>query len=423
METVSSCSSSFRDCNTDMELLLEAFGSSFSLETLTSAYSQANSNVEMAGVILCELQGATAVSQESKDGMDVAYLSSVGLSTEGNGTGPADNHVPGLKSTMSTNEFPRIQSSEMHANESLTASCSNTGKDDNMHEDIGEFLFRMLGDGFQLDTKVIHEVLGFCGYDLEKSVEKLVDLSASTLEKSDDVSVCAEKEMYVYLKNGSISEKSQSGVSLSNDRLVRQNGKESRKKNNDKYDLQREILGALFSGPERVEQIPKKTSARSRRSRMHGRTAVEPVKETNIEKTFVTVKPLAGHNEVEEKEDENSFPVLRQAVKENWATMKDYCKAATDAYAKGDRVRAYKLMKECQFYNRKAREADEKSAHKLTETSSEDELLLDISTFELKEAIKLLKVQLSNFAGILSYLKVFVGDDGGENRKKRLCRF
>lgn len=143
-----------------MELLLEAFGSSFSLETLTSAYSQANSNVEMAGVILCELQGATAVSQESKDGMDVAYLSSVGLSTEGNGTGPADNHVPGLKSTMSTNEFPRIQSSEMHANESLTASCSNTGKDDNMHEDIGEFLFRMLGDGFQLDTKVIHEVLG-----------------------------------------------------------------------------------------------------------------------------------------------------------------------------------------------------------------------------------------------------------------------
>ncbi|XP_021726103.1 putative nuclear RNA export factor SDE5 isoform X1 [Chenopodium quinoa] len=452
MEAASSCNSSSRDCNRDMELLLEAFGSTFSLETLASAYSQANSNVDLVGVILYELQGTTAATHKSKDGINATSLSSLDLCAEGtskylcidegNGKGAANNYVTGnsggecLKSIMATNESTkfqssevhsnesiRIQSSEVHSNESFSASCNNAGKDDSLHADIEDFLFKMLGDGFQLDTQMIHQVLGLCGYDLEKSMETLVDLSASTLEKSDDVvSGCAEKEMYVYLKNGPNSNKLQSGSSLSNDGLVKENNKESRRKNNANYDLQKEILGSLFSAPERVEKLPRKTSVRS--SRTYGRTAVEPVIETSIEQTFVALKPLADYNEVIDKYDEDSFPALRQAVKEYWTIMKEYCKAATAAYSKGDREKADKLMKECQFYNRKARDADEKSAKKVLESRPEDEVLLDISTLELKEAIKLLKRHLSNLSGIptIRYLKVSVGDDGEENKKKRLKR-
>ncbi|KMS97978.1 hypothetical protein BVRB_4g096960 isoform A [Beta vulgaris subsp. vulgaris] len=500
----------------DMELLLEAFGSSFSLETISSAYSQASRNVELAGVILYELQGTTAVSYESKDGMDAASTSSSNLISDGiskyqyiaeesisglsvnnaisgisggqhlkstnasskihsfdmhsnkslaashSNTGKDDNMhgmdaastsssnlisdgtskyqyiaeesvtglsvnndisgISGGQYLKSTNASSKIHSFDMHPNKSLAASHSNTGKDDSMHADIEDFLFQMLGDGFQLDMKMIHEVLGLCGYDLEKSMETLVDLSASTLEKSDDVvSKSAEKEMY--LKIGSFSEKSQSGSSLSNNRLAKQKGKESRKKNNGKYDLQQEILGALFAAPERVEELPKKTSARTRGPRTYGRTAVEVSKETEIEQSFVTVKPLAGRSEVEDKEDENSFPVLRQAVKEHWSTMKEYYKAATDAFTEGDQVRAYKLMEKGQFFNRKAREADEKSGQKLLERRDE-EMLLDISTLEPREAIKLLKLHLSNLAGIstIRYLKITVGDDSGENKKVCLKR-
>lgn len=83
----------------------------------------------------------------------------------------------------------------------------------------------------------------------------------------------------------------------SNNRLAKQKGKESRKKNNGKYDLQQEILGALFAAPERVEELPKKISARPRGPRTYGRTAVEVSKETEIEQSFVAVKPLAGRSE------------------------------------------------------------------------------------------------------------------------------
>ncbi|KAL2944228.1 putative nuclear RNA export factor SDE5 [Bienertia sinuspersici] len=444
MEAVSTCNPALSDCNRDMEHLLEAFGSSFSLESIASAYTQASHNVDLAGVILYELQGASALSYESKDDTQATSISQLPLS-------PEDSSKYPYMTKQNDKILPtRNYISGISGGESLKSTnggSRNTGKDGSLHADVEEFIFKMLGDGFQFDMKKIHEVLGHCGYDLEKSMETLVDLSASTLEKSDDVvSRCAEKE--VHLKTGSVSEDSQASSSLreitfysifsydnghylniifsciyNNERMVKQNGKESRKKNKEKHDLQREILGALFTTPGRVEELPKKASIGTRRVRTYGRKAVEPVKETVIEQTFVSVKPLAGHNEAVNEEDENSFSVLRQAVKENWAAMKEYYKAATDAFTKGDEARAYKLMEEGHFYNKKARKADEKSAQKLLETR-DDEMLLDISTLEPKEAIKLLKLHLTNLAGIptIRFLKVCVGNDDGESKKGCLKR-
>lgn len=48
--------------------------------------------------------------------------------------------------------------------------------------------------------------------------------------------------------------------------------------------------------------------------------------------------------------------------------MKEYYKAAAEAYANGDQERAFKLIKEGQFYRAKAVEADEKSTQKNLET-------------------------------------------------------
>ncbi|KAL2944229.1 putative nuclear RNA export factor SDE5 [Bienertia sinuspersici] len=383
MEAVSTCNPALSDCNRDMEHLLEAFGSSFSLESIASAYTQASHNVDLAGVILYELQGASALSYGSKDDTQATSISQLPLS-------PEDSSKYPYMTKQNDKILPtRNYISGISGGESLKSTnggSRNTGKDGSLHADVEEFIFKMLGDGFQFDIKKIHEVLGHCGYDLEKSMETLVDLSASTLEKSDDVvSRCAEKE--VHLKTGSVSEDSQASSSL------------------------------------RVEELPKKASIGTRRVRTYGRKAVEPVKETVIEQTFVSVKPLAGHNEAVNEEDENSFSVLRQAVKENWAAMKEYYKAATDAFTKGDEARAYKLMEEGHFYNKKARKADEKSAQKLLETR-DDEMLLDISTLEPKEAIKLLKLHLTNLAGIptIRFLKVCVGNDDGESKKGCLKR-
>ena len=75
------------------------------------------------------------------------------------------------------------------------------------------------------------------------------------------------------------------------------NGEELSKKEKDKYDLQREILGSLFTAPERAQEKPKRTIPRNRvvsRSSAFGRPVVEPLKETKIEETFVAIKPLGA---------------------------------------------------------------------------------------------------------------------------------
>ncbi|CAO2836077.1 unnamed protein product [Amaranthus hypochondriacus] len=433
MATASSLNSSFSSCNRDMDLLVEAFGASFSLEIISSAYSRASHNVDLAGVMLYELQETNAVTHEFKNDVATTSMLSLELSSgdivrhrynaKGNGKGlPQRNSVSVnsrgeyMKSTPFTNGSSEIPSYEEPSNQ--TASRINAGKDDSMHADFEDFLFRMLGDGFQLDKKTIHEVLGLCGYDLEKSMGALVDLSASTLEKSDDV-VSGSIGIELHPKVGSVLPVSL----LSDDRIVKKNRKESRKKSNDKQDLEKEILGALFTAHERQEELPRKTRLRTLKRRLYGRIVAEPMKGTEIEQTFVSVKPIEDYAEVEDEEDENSFSVLRQAVKENWTTMKEYYKAATVAYTKGDQERANKLIKEGQFYNRKAREADDLSTQKILEPRKE-EMSLDISLCEPKEAIKLLKLQLSIFAGIpsFSFLKVTVGDGDKESRKGCLKR-
>ncbi|XP_022643009.1 putative nuclear RNA export factor SDE5 [Vigna radiata var. radiata] len=48
-------------------------------------------------------------------------------------------------------------------------------KHDQLHQNMEDFLFKMLGDGFQLDRNMIRQVLDTCGYDIQKlmPLEKL----------------------------------------------------------------------------------------------------------------------------------------------------------------------------------------------------------------------------------------------------------
>lgn len=429
METFSSCSSPPGDCNRDIELLCEAFGSAFSLEAIASAYSQARHNVDMAGAILYDLQGRTSTMAHQFKDVEAASISmSEGASqclhpSDGN----VVSHVPSkIVSLVPQGEHlkPILYSRSVTSkvNESYATSWSSMGKDDNsMNRDMEEFLFKILGDGFQLDRKMIHEVLGLCGYDLEKSMETLVDLSASSLGKSDDVlSRTTEREKY--LKVGSCQDPESSELPDSSVRSVIHNGEELCNKKKDEYDLQREILGSLFTAPERAQEKPKRSIPRNRvvsRSSAFGRPVIEPLKETKIEETFVAIKPLGVPGE--EEEDENSYHALRQAVSKYWALMKEYYKAAAEAYAEGDQERAFKLIKEGQFYRAKAVEADEKSTQKNLETRCrEDQVLLNMSTYTPKEAVKNLRRNLLIFAGIPNtrYLKLTVGNDDAQSRKK-----
>ncbi|XP_028091998.1 putative nuclear RNA export factor SDE5 [Camellia sinensis] len=83
--------------------------------------------------------------------------------------------------------------------------------------------------------------------------------------------------------------------------------------------------------------------------------------------------------------------------------MKEYYKAAIEAFAQGDHARASKLLEEGQFFHGKAREADEESAQMITQArngETEDTVSLDLHNQGDKEAIRLLKCHLSSLSGI-----------------------
>ncbi|KAF2286009.1 hypothetical protein GH714_009635 [Hevea brasiliensis] len=127
-----------------------------------------------------------------------------------------------------------------------------------------------------------------------------------------------------------------------------------------------------------------------------------------------------------DEEDDNSYEVLRIAVKEHRNTMKEYYKAAIDAFVKGDHARAHKLLEQGQFFNKKAREADDKSCQKLIETSRDDEVVsVKLHDLEPKESLDLMRRHLTSLCGIpsIKYLRVIMesnGEDTTKGKRKKL---
>ncbi|XP_072057389.1 putative nuclear RNA export factor SDE5 isoform X8 [Arachis hypogaea] len=380
----------------DLSVLLESFGSLFSLEDIASAYCEAKRNVNMAAEILCassnsdELKGTisepakvssasefpNSLHGERNSGAVKSKPHRVSLGTVSGVVGkeyihPKKMPTQGVKSKPSKIDAKELPESEIWSERDSLKIEAAKGS---MRDDVVNFLFQMLGDGFELDKDKIHDVLGLCGYDVKKTMEELLDMSASTLEKGDD------------------------DHGLAGENLKDQHPD--------------------VSSESRSEEQPKhRLPVRSTPYR-YGRRVVRIPEDTPKVQQSTTVVPQVIKEESDE--DENSYNVLRRAVRENWATMKEYYSAAVDAFAKGDYARADRLMEQGHFYNRMAREADEKSAQKLLQSSesNDDAIPLDLSEHEPKEALRLVKFHLTTLSGIhsIKYLKVIVGT-GDEDKK------
>ncbi|XP_021599541.1 putative nuclear RNA export factor SDE5 isoform X2 [Manihot esculenta] len=302
----------------------------------------------------------------------------------------------------------------------------NPSKNDHMYKDIENFLFRMLGDGFQLERDDIRGVLDKCGYDMQKSMEKLLDVSAVT---SDEESKCRGKSTGKIFDLHSNSEEHsyQNKVPLVNSLRGDANGisninygglPEQERRN----DLEKEVLVALFNGDDRPQQSSRKASQAARRAKVLGELAVELPGDFTFEHKTVSVGSKQDKCNDEDEDEEDNYQQLRRAVKEYRVTMKEYYKAAADAFAKGDHDRFNKLMDEGQLFNEKARKADEESSKKIFETKNvdtKDELPLDLHDHDAKEAMRLLKRHLSTLSGIpsIKYLKVIIETDEEDTSK------
>ncbi|GMJ10194.1 silencing defective 5 [Hibiscus trionum] len=450
-----------------LKVVLDAFGSKFSLEDIASAYYEAKGNVNVTGDILyAKNHGSTSIATTNTYGNKsvVASTTPVELlsgwesestaSPECTSSNLNTGAIKSKRCSVSTGSVAGVIGKNYVKPRSSRTDCSDTTKpvkidskdlpisviwseedpssrttkNGTTYGDLEKFLFQMLGDGFQLEKSVIQEVLVSCGFDVYKSMDKLLDMSAATLEKSDDViGIAAEKFMGRCLENESFlirgKPQSKDFSQCEEAASMMRNPKRSPRVNKEKVTQEKEILEALFTVAERSEEETERNRVvrAVRRAKAFGEVVTEPLKDTDTSLTKNVVEMLKVSKDDGHDDDENSYDALRQAVKEYWITMKEYYKAAAEAYAEGDEARATKLMELGHFFNRKARDTDERSSAKMLESScTDDEIMsLDLRNFEPKEAVNLLRIHLTSVSGIptIKYLRITVGTIEEDTKK------
>lgn len=438
-----------------LKCLLDAFGSVFSLEEIASAYCKASRNADLAGEILYGMQesssGSSATTLDSS-GADVrtegSSESSDGCSLENSfqerktwrpkvrpvSAGTVSSiigkdyvrPVPLANGSIGVTKPPKLDAKSLP----MTGIWREKGKPDvsgrnhgQLHQDMEDFLFKMLGDGFQLDRNMIRQVLDTCGYDMQKSLEKLLVRSNTASGKKTAV-VGDSAERFTDMKPKSElppSERKSQDLNYlrGHGNITSTKGTELCQQQKQKHDFQKEVLSALFNYHGHSEEAPKTIVKDLNKKSRYGHVVFEPPKEfeeeSNIDMDFSRL------DNIDDPEDEEDYQNVRRAVKEYRRAMNEYYKAAVDAFAKGDQIKAEKLIEQGQFFLKKAHEADEESNKIIleTRTTDEEEMVLDLRDHGSKEAIRLLKCHLSSFSGIPSFehLKIIVDANDKDNSK------
>ncbi|KAL2341905.1 hypothetical protein Fmac_009845 [Flemingia macrophylla] len=439
-----------------LKCLLDAFGSVFSLEDIASAYCKASRNADLAGEILYGMQESSSSVSATLEPSN-ADVSAEGSSGSSNGCCSIENSSQERKSLRSkvrpvsagsvsgligkgyTRPAPSANgSSGVTKPAKLDArSLPMTGiwrekgkqdvsnlKHDLLHQDMEDFLFKMLGDGFKLDRNMIRQVLDTCVYDMQKSLQKLLDRSNIASGKST-AAVGDSAGSFTDMKPKSeapLSERKSQDLNY-----PRGDGNIASTKATELHQQQKEVLSSLFNYQGHSEEAPKRILKDLNRKPHYGHVVFEPPKESPEEfKIDMDLMDLSRQENIDDPEDEEDYQNVRRAVKEYRTAMNEYYKAAVDAFAKGDQSKAEKLLDQGHFFHKKAHDADEESTKMIlrNRTTEEQEMELDLRDHGSKEAIRLLKCHLSSFSGIptFEYLKVIVDPTDKDNNSKRSRR-
>lgn len=166
-----------------LKSLVDAFGSKFSLEEIASAYFKAGYKADLAGEILFQMQESTSSSALSDDvgngdNLGKGKVSEKKYQVKGNlkaakskvqsfSTGTVSNIIgkeyacskPSGNKFTKVNKPVKVEVKVLHESSS-EGDCTSLPSDFDLHHEMEDFLFKMLGDGFRLKREVIREVIG-----------------------------------------------------------------------------------------------------------------------------------------------------------------------------------------------------------------------------------------------------------------------
>nr|GMD18845.1 SMR domain-containing protein At5g58720 isoform X1 [Ipomoea batatas] len=298
-------------------------------------------------------------------------------------------------------------------------------------EDIEQFLCSMLGEESQLSFSVVRDVLCQCGYDADKALNILLELSASSVEQSKQTNTGEEALLFPESNDNFTDRISDSSSSSGSDfqenmgyagnpcrnQLNLLDGVEHSlpRQGNSESQLSKEVLKSLFNmpTPKSVEHEP---------GTLNWRNVVTKMTSLGLKSEPSPANSIADPHNYAKRDD---YQVFREASTCHWESMKLYYQKAASAFANGERQYAGYLADQGRAQNRKALEAEEKASQNIFEArnkSIENIITIDLHGQHVKEAMRLLKLHLlfGAFGRSVRLFRVITGCGGQGVGKSKL---
>ncbi|XP_074295024.1 SMR domain-containing protein At5g58720-like [Silene latifolia] len=303
-------------------------------------------------------------------------------------------------------------------------------------EEAEQFLCSMLGDDCELSMAVVRDVLCNCGYDIEKALEVLLDLSSPPSEPSasdehSDFSLNSNRcsrngdfsdnfweltdrgsDSSSYSSESDIQDSMQffnyTGRNYADALLSSESSRKLAKKRSrtDKAELPQQLLESLFNMPKCAEHDP---------STMNWRNVVKQMESFAHKRVELgTSDSLPQQMIAQAVAKGTEYQVFRGTAQQRWDEMNScYHKAAT-AFSNGEKNYAAYMSEKGKLYSKKAREADEKASMEIFKARNkgiENSLTIDLHGQHVKQAMKVLKLHLlfSTYISSVQFLRVITG--------------
>ncbi|XVE79403.1 hypothetical protein DITRI_Ditri14bG0055800 [Diplodiscus trichospermus] len=406
--------------------LMEAFDS-ISLEEATSAYNQANGDLDKAAEILSNLidngnnnedlqpstssitDGSSSSCSSGSGFSETDYVQNLNCGRGRCGGGKQKKRVVAATGTVSTvlgKEY--VRASPRQDSAAATATRSMLAK-----EEAEQFLCSMLGDECELSMTVVRDVLCQCGYNVEKALDALLDLSASSNEQSkncDDYvnnrqdtgfliecvdnlrdrtsncsSISSESELQESVWSVGYGCRNYSKVLASSEGLLPSCPRSNMS------DLPQEVLDSLFNIP--MFNIPK--SSEREPSAMNWRNVVKKMQSLRPGIDVCPSSVVEPQQDIYAKGDE--YHEFRKTAKQHWDSMRSYDQKAATAYSKGKSEYVAYLSDQGKIQTKLAREADERASQDIFKARNkvfENVITIDLHGQHVKQAMRLLKLLL-----------------------------